>query len=424
VQTDQGTSRCPQCDHEIAADPQYVTWCDQCDWNVDPTGPTHQVSARRQRREHQLADTLYRELEHGEIRRPGSTVARVGTYLLSALILVVLPVAGLVGGVYALVSYRPIWIGILLSAIPFGVTFLLRPRAHRLGSDPHLVHREQAPRLFALLDEIATKIGTRSVGLIELDALPEIGFIKVGWRFTPVINIGLPLWAGLEPQERVAVLAHTLGHAKNGDGLHRWVVGSAVDALQEIQMTSRNTESDEYRIELQAHHYGIGYSNNAINSFLDATIGSMARGVQWLLTSADLRASQREEYLADRRSAEIAGSDATASSVERYGLASTSYRAMEQALRFGSDVDPLAAAAQAIREIPAREVERRIRVSRLRDTRSDSRHPPTNLRTKLIRARPAHDPLVVLEIDDNDAIDHELAGPAQPVLKELRSALR
>ncbi|WP_328329140.1 M48 family metalloprotease [Kribbella sp. NBC_00382] len=423
MQTDQGTSRCPQCDHEIAADPQYVTWCDQCDWNVDPTGPTHQVSARRQRREHQLADTLYRELEHGEIRRPGWTVARVGTYLLSALILVVLPLAGLVGGIYALVSYRPIWIGILLSVIPFGVTFLLRPRAHRLGPESHLVHREQAPRLFGLLDEIATKIGTRKVGLIELSPYPRIGFIKVGWRFTPVISIGLPLWAGLGPQERVAVLAHELGHGKNGDGLHRWVVDSAVDALQEIQLTSRNDESDEYRLELQTYHFN-GYSNNAINSFLDATIGSMARGVQWLLTTADLRAGQREEYLADRRSAEIAGSDGAAGALERYELASTSYRAMEQALRFAPDVDPLEAAASAVSEIPAREVERRLRVSRLRETRSDSTHPPTNLRAKLIRARPAHDPLVELEIDESEAIDKELAGPAEAVLKELRSALR
>ncbi|GAA3553101.1 M48 family metalloprotease [Kribbella ginsengisoli] len=423
MQTDQGTSRCPQCDHEIPTDPQYVTWCDQCDWNVDPTGPTHQVSARRRRREHRLADTLFRELEHGEIRRPGWTVARVGTYLLSTVILVVLPLAGLIGGVYALVSYRPLWMGVLLSVIPFGVTFLLRPRAHRLGPDTHVVHREQAPRLFGLVDEIAAKIGTRSVGLIELSPYPGIGFLKVGWRFTPVIRIGLPLWAGLGPQERVAVLAHELGHGKNGDGLHRWVVGSAVDALQEIQMTSRNDESDEYRLEVQTYYFH-GYSNNAVNSFLDATIGSLARAVQWVLTTADLRAQQREEYLADRRSAEIAGSDAAAGALERYELGSTSYRAMEQALRFNSEADPLEAAAGAVSEIPAREVERRLRVSRLRETRSDSTHPPTNLRAKLIRTRPAQDPLVELELEESQVIDKELAGPARTVLKELRSALR
>jgi Zn-dependent protease with chaperone function len=403
-------------------DPQYVTWCDQCDWNVDPTGTTQKVPSWRQRLEHRLADTLYRELEQGAIHRPGWDAARVFAYLLSVVILL-LPVAGLIGGVYALVSYRPLWLGILLSLLPFGLALLLRPRLNRLSPETHVVSREQAPALFRLLDEIATTIGTKPVGLVALSPYPNIGFARVGLRFTPVVSIGLSLWAGLRPQERVAALAHELGHGKNGDALHGWVVGSAVTALEEIQLTFAEDALDEYRLDMLAW-YGHGYSNSVITRFLNLTVGSAARGTQWLLTRADLRAGQREEYLADRRAAEIAGSDATAWALERFELGSTSYRAMEQALRFGSDVEPLEAAARAVGEIPAREVERRIRVSRLRETRSDSTHPPTNLRTKLIRARPTQHPVIELEIDESQAIDKELAGPARAVLKELRSALR
>ncbi|MDX6281240.1 MAG: hypothetical protein QOH03_2311, partial [Kribbellaceae bacterium] len=251
----------------------------------------------------------------------------------------------------------------------------------------------------------------------------NIGFTRVGLRFTPVVAIGLSLWAGLRPQERVAALAHELGHGKNGDALHGWVVGSAVRALEEIQLTFAEDPIDEYRLDMLAW-YGHGYSNSVITRFLNLTVGSAARGTQWLLTRADLRAGQREEYLADRRAAEIAGSDATAWALERFELGSTSYRAMEQALRFGSDIEPLEAATRAVREIPAREIERRIRVSRLRETRSDSTHPPTNLRTKLIRARPTQHPVIELDIDESQAIDKELDEPAQAVLKELRSALR
>ncbi|MDX6261590.1 MAG: hypothetical protein QOH84_3278 [Kribbellaceae bacterium] len=422
MQTDQGLSRCPQCDHEIAADPQYVTWCDKCDWNVDPTGSDEHLPAWRQRIEHRLADNLYRELEQGRIQRPGWDAARVTAYLLSALILL-LPLAGLIGGIYALISYRPIWVGILVSLIPFGVTLLLRPRANRLDPDAHVVRRDEAPLLFGLLDKLATTIGTRRVGLIVLTPYPNIAFGRVGWRFTPVISIGLSLWAGLRPQERVAVLAHELGHGKNGDALHGWVVGSALAALEEIQLTVSEQPLDDYRDDVIAYH-GDGRSASLFNRILEMTVGLAARGVHWLLTLVDLRAGQREEYLADRRAAEIAGSEATAWALERLPLGETSYRALERALRFGSEVEPLEAATRAVREIPAREVERRIRVSRLRETRSDTSHPPTNLRTKLIRARPAQHALVVLGTDENRAIDRELAGPAQAVLKELRSELR
>ncbi|WP_343238367.1 M48 family metalloprotease [Streptomyces sp. SID13031] len=256
-----------------------------------------------------------------------------------------------------------------------------------------------------------------------LDADPNIGFTRVGWRFTPVIRIGLSLWAGLRPQERVAVLTHELGHGKNSDAVHGWVVSSAVSALDEIQQTFGEQPLDELRRDVHSLYAG-DMSNSGLNKLLDLTIGAAARRMQWLLTAVDLRAGQRAEYLADRRAAEIGGSDATASALERLVLAETSYRALHQALRFGSEVEPLEAVTRAVREVPAREIERRVRVSRLRDTRIDSTHPPTNLRTKLIRARPAHHALVVLGTDENRAIDRELAGPAEAVLKELRSALR
>nr|WP_239062762.1 M48 family metalloprotease [Streptomyces sp. SID13031] len=227
----------------------------------------------------------------------------------------------------------------------------------------------------------------------------------------------------MRPQERVAVLTHELGHGKNSDAVHGWVVSSAVSALDEIQQTFGEQPLDELRRDVHSLYAG-DMSNSGLNKLLDLTIGAAARRMQWLLTAVDLRAGQRAEYLADRRAAEIGGSDATASALERLVLAETSYRALHQALRFGSEVEPLEAVTRAVREVPAREIERRVRVSRLRDTRIDSTHPPTNLRTKLIRARPAHHALVVLGTDENRAIDRELAGPAEAVLKELRSALR
>lgn len=104
-------------------------------------------------------------------------------------------------------------------------------------------------------------------------------------------------------------------------------------------------------------------------------------------------------------------------------LAESSCRALERALRFDKDVEPLEAVRRAAAEVPAREIERQIRLSRLRDTRIDSTHPPTHLRTKLVRTRPAQHALVVLGTDKARAIDQELKPTAEAVLEGLRQEL-
>jgi hypothetical protein len=146
----------------------------------------------------------------------------------------------------------------------------------------------------------------------------------------------------------------------------------------------------------------------------------LIRGYAWLLDKVDLRSSQRAEYLADRKAGEVAGSDATARALERLTLGETGYRALERALRFERDVDPLEAVRRAVAEVSAREIERRVRASRIRETRTDSGHPPTYLRTKLIRTRPATAASVVLGLNDNAAIDRELAAAGEPALPQLR----
>jgi Zn-dependent protease with chaperone function len=423
VQTEAGTTRCPQCSQQVPVDPRYVTWCDKCDWNVDPTATDRPQPAWRQRLEHRLADSLYRELERGAIHRPGWDAARIGAYLLSGLVLL-LPLAGLLGGIALLVFYRPLWLSILLALIPLGLALLLRPRAHHLDPDDHLVQRDQAPILFALLDELAKTIGTKPITAVVVDATPNLYFARIGWRFRPVIGLGLPLWTGLGPHERVAILAHELGHGKNGDARHGWVVNAAVSVLDELRNTFSEQPLDRHRQTLTDDMWMDPTPASLATRIINATIGGVVRSYSWLLGRLALRSSQRAEYLADRKAAQIAGSDATAWALERTLLADASYRALERALRFDKGIEPLEAVRHAVAEVPAREIERRVRVSRLRDTRIDSTHPPTYLRTKLIRARPTQHALVVLDGDRSRAIDRELASTADAVLRELRSEFR
>lgn len=398
-----------------------MTWCERCDWNVDPSGAYDPPPEWRRKWDHRLADALYREVDRGAVRRPGRDAARVAAYLL-ALLLLLLPVAGLVGGIALLVFYRPLWLSVPLAAIAFGTVLLLRPRANRLDPDAQLVSREQAPRLYDVLDRIAAAIGTPPVQAVVVDTEPDLWFARIGWRFRPVVGIGLPLWVALGPQERVAVLAHELGHGKNGDARHGWVVHTARTILGELEQTFTEQPLDEARRDLGYHvnaHDEEAYVN-LVTRIVNATMGRLVRGYRWLLDRADLRASQRAEYLADLKAGEIAGPEATARALERLLMADTCYDAMERSMRFHRELDPLDAARQAVSRLPAREIERRTRASRARETRTDATHPPTCLRIRLLRARPAASASVVLGLSDNATIDRELATAGSAALNRLR----
>jgi Zn-dependent protease with chaperone function len=419
VQSAQQITNCPDCGHQIRTDPRYVTWCDRCDWNVDPTPVVDQTPAWRLQLERRLAESLYGELAKGEVHRPGWDAARIAAWLLSALILM-LPLAGLLTGIALLVFYRPLWFSGVLALIALSVAFLFRPRAAVLPRGVQLIRRDQAPALYAVLDQIAAAVGTKPVAAVALTAEPNLWYTRTGWTFEPVIGIGLPLWAGLRPQERVALLAHELGHGRNGDALDNWLVGSAWSVLRGLRATFTEQRMDRIRREVGVRDLT---GSSTLGRMLNTTVGLVVRAIAWLLGRLQFRSSQRAEYLADRKAGEVAGSDATARALERLCLADTSYRAMVRALRFPAGIEPLDAVRRAVTEVPAREIERHQRASRIRETRTDATHPPTYLRTKLIRARPSTTARVVLGTDQSVAIDRELEPVARNLLSQLRRRL-
>ncbi|WP_405062023.1 M48 family metalloprotease [Kribbella sp. NBC_01505] len=419
MQSVEETTTCPDCGHRIRVDRRYVTWCEKCDWNVDPTPLLDPTPAWRLRLEQRLADSLYRELEQGAIHRPGWDAARIGAGLLSVLILL-LPLTAFLTGIALLLFYRPLWFSAILALLALTVAFLFRPRLGRLSDDAVLLYADEAPVLFGVLDEIATAVGTRKAHAVAVTADANVGYGQVGWRFRPIIVLGIPLWAGLRPQERVAILAHEFGHGRHGDHLSSWLVSSAQHVLFGLRMTFT-----EGHVERHRRAWGVDDGTGATMAarVLNATVGTLVRGLSWVLTRLELRSGQRDEYLADRKSGEIAGSEAAAHALERSLLADSSYDAMVRALRFPTEVEPLEAVRSAVTGVPARELERRLRASRIRETRTDATHPPTSLRTKLIRTRPATSARVVMGIDQSTNIDRELAPASEQVLRDLKAEL-
>jgi len=85
------------------------------------------------------------------------------------------------------------------------------------------LRREQAPRLFALVDELTAALGAPRFHHVLLDdeynaavaQVPRLG--PLGWHRNYLV-LGLPLMQALSPEQFRAVLAHELGHLSGNHG--------------------------------------------------------------------------------------------------------------------------------------------------------------------------------------------------------------
>jgi Zn-dependent protease with chaperone function len=118
----------------------------------------------------------------------------------------------------------------LLGALMLGIAWVLRPRIGGLEATP--LTRSEAPALYRLLDRVAQATEHPPIDALVVDATFNASYTRVGLRGRPVLSLGLPLLAVLDPQQKVALMAHEMAHGVNGDPVRSLFVGSAVDALQ------------------------------------------------------------------------------------------------------------------------------------------------------------------------------------------------
>lgn len=78
--TDARTQECPECGSRLAADPRFVAWCQECDWNLDPAPPKPEtrlqalLSVRADRLARRLFDSstaIEQELAEGALAVTG-----------------------------------------------------------------------------------------------------------------------------------------------------------------------------------------------------------------------------------------------------------------------------------------------------------------------------------------------------------------
>ncbi|MDQ1626087.1 MAG: hypothetical protein QOJ49_1585 [Actinomycetota bacterium] len=353
-----------------------------------------------------MAQALFEQMRGKEALRPGWHLARLTAYALALMVHAVTALV-LVGGLWLLYFGWPSWVEVGLGVLLVLVAAVLRPRLGWLGSGVPVTRRDDAPRLFALIDDVAEAVGGRAPDLVVIDGEYNARFGIIGLRRRRVLWIGLPMWRILTRQEQVGLLGHELAHGVNGDSRYGLVVGTALQNLRAWKQFTfpRAAASDDI-------------SRRLLACYMRMPIMGVIRTLERL----NLRAAQRAEYLADEWAARTGSSEAEVSSLKKLMLGEGVVFAMSVAARRGDralgDV-----AAQFVAAVPTDERQRLERIARLRGHQAAERYPPTPMRVDLILSRQSRPATVLQDAETSEAISDELAERFREVEADLRKKL-
>ncbi|MEV6239927.1 M48 family metallopeptidase [Lentzea sp. NPDC051838] len=375
---------CPECGTQLSRAGDDAPWCASCEWNL--LTPASKLATRWDR-------ALFAEFSRQRPTKPPRTPLGVALVIVSVLLGLV-PFALLGWGAWLLAN------GSWLLGPPLPVlAFLLRPRLGRLPGKDFRLRREQAPTLFTLIDRVAAAAGTPVPEIVTISSDYNASTYRMGFRFTRGLNIGTYLFATLTPQQRVALLAHELGHQVNGDPARGLLVRPA--------LTTFGTLANMFGAYESMREVVFGGKSMMPLRFLMFLVGRVFLAVQVGLSVLVFRDRQRAEYLADGVAVDVAGSEATASLADRSVLGSPIVRllAYRADTKGPADWPALVAGFHAARqeEISA------YRQLTLRESNLWDSHPPSGLRARIVEAWPQKSPAFVLSERESARIDAELA---------------
>ncbi|WP_412540525.1 M48 family metallopeptidase [Longispora sp. K20-0274] len=223
-----------------------------------------------------------------------------------------------------------------------------------------------------------------------------------GLRRRRVLCLGLPLWAALPPQQRVALLGHELGHFVNGDPRTGLLTFPALTTFGNLASLTRMGPRDFY-------------------GFFSMVVDFIARPVMWLVSRGlllvhigmvmvGMRRTQRAEYHADELAVLVAGSSAARDLTDALASMVGLEVVVRRAARNGVEPRAWRAAADEARASMRPRLPRFRQLSIRTQTSILASHPPAGLRARLVESRPWLEPRVALSEAESDRIDQELAG--------------
>jgi heat shock protein HtpX len=371
------TEACPGCGHELPVNPGYITWCEHCNWNID----ADELRSRRERlwtrinvwlgskRNHAIFEEVRGELAAGYQLTPSRAMAYGFATMWYGLVMWV---------AYSTIStfihtetLGDFIIGIILASL----TYVLIPRVYRL-KEPTL-DRAQYPAIYKIADEASALLGADPIDGIVVHQSFNASYTISGFRRKKLLIIGLPLFSSLNPEEKLAVIAHEIGHHANRDITRSSFLGGVQRALGRlfVSLYPDTDYSDEVAllaIPLDWLRKGLAY---------------IVLVLWYAMGLAVWKDSQRAEYYADYSAASVAGTRATVSALKKMLYAPTFYKTIETVAQYQYSASLFDEFRGRIRAVPTREVERIRILTEIMESGIEQTHPPTRYRTAYIEEK-------------------------------------
>lgn len=300
----------------------------------------------------------------------------------------------------------------ILGCVLLLVAYATSPRPSKLPRHSVSLAPADAPALFALVAEVAALGRSRTPARVLVTRDFNAFAARVGWRRTPVVGLGAPLWAAAPPQARVALLGHELGHFAHGDLTDGWWVWAAESSLV-------------HWLDICGGPRGGLYTDNwFILRYALVPVRVVLLAYLWLIRQLNGPASQRREYLADIDAARAAGTPAAVRMLEVLLLEPSVSTAMTRAAVSPERPDMWELVSRDASNVGEAGFGRRRLAAGADRSRIDASHPTTLLRLELLESIPPSSAAVVLDSQRQQEIDAELARPLVLAAKHAGDHIR
>ncbi len=418
---------CPQCSALSTNDSRFVEWCHSCGWHADPSpepAPKGWLKRRTARRDDRAVRDVFKSCAAAQnlrtLRDHSKTFAVVCAIVVHLATVAVLGLAVFVATTSVLLPIK-----VVLVATLAGTAVLVRPRLGRAPKGSP-VTREQAPTLWACVEELCRTIGARPPDFILVDDSFNAGYGSVGLRRRRYLRIGYPLWNVLSSQERIGLLSHEMAHDVNHDLRRSVITYTALNSLtQWFRLFTPSTRPVRRRRQVsrtmtRSNAISQSISNlEMITPIVFAPIAAIVALAGNRLRRITERVGQHAEYLADDLAADVAGSESFKDLMVKLLVADACFRALQSASQQGL-TNLWAAEAEFMNSVPSSEIDRRRRVAGSKLQRVDVSHPPTELRIQMIESRPRRSIRVPTLVQLIGGADHELEPWAERIQASIR----
>jgi Zn-dependent protease with chaperone function len=395
---------CPRCPTALVSAREATPWCPACEWRLDvfeqrgrpPEFGWTWVDAITHRAAYRLNQRQFEELADESLTLRRWTPARVVTLTASVLLLVAVGATAGLGGWLVLQDFPGFTI--LPGLVLLLIAGVLRPRLGRVPEGVVVLDRVRAPTLFALVDRVCATSGAAPPHLIGVDDDMGAWTSTVGFRSRRVLCLGLPFWATLDAQERVALVGHEIGHFVNGD-LRRGPL---------TQMALRTLGELSHMIRPGSAAMDAGFLGWVVIP-VQWAVSAMLFVVHVALLAVGQRDAQRAEYLADELAATAGGTDAAVRLLDMVLLGEVIDAMIRRESRKGQGADVWRTAARRSHVNSTATIVALHQLTQRDEASLFASHPPTGLRAAMLRRRSARTASVVLAAHESALIDAELA---------------